>query len=90
MKHAVILHAMEQTSRGHWYQWLKSELEERGYAVWVPNLPHSDHPDTEEMTEFLLANKDWDFNDNLLIGHSSGSVEVLYLLQYLQYLYWFE
>lgn len=78
---AVILHAMAQTSQGHWYQWLKSELEERGYTVWVPDLPHSDHPDTKEMTEFLLAHNEWDFNDNLIIGHSSGSVEVLYLLQ---------
>lgn len=81
MKRAVILHAMEQNSQGHWYQWLKSELEQRGHAVWVPDLPHSDHPDTKEMTEFLLARNEWDFHDNLIIGHSSGSVEVLYLLQ---------
>jgi predicted alpha/beta hydrolase family esterase len=80
-KRAVILHAMEQNNQGHWYPWLKSELEKRGYAVWVPNLPHTDHPDTAEMTTFLLGNTDWDFTDNLVIGHSSGAVEVLYLLQ---------
>ena len=81
MKKAVILHAMEQNSRGHWYSWLKIKLEELGYKVWVPDLPHSDHPDTIEMTEFLLSNSEWDYSDNLVIGHSSGSVEVLYLLQ---------
>ncbi len=81
MKRAVILHAMEQNSQGHWYPWLKSQLETRGYEVWVPDLPHAEHPDTSEMTQFLLSNNIWSFQDNLIIGHSSGSVEVLYLLQ---------
>lgn len=80
MKRAVILHAMEQSPQGHWYQWLKSQLENRGYEVWVPELPHPEHPDTQEMTRFLLSSN-WDFNKNLLIGHSSGAVEILYLLQ---------
>jgi predicted alpha/beta hydrolase family esterase len=84
MKRAVILHAMDQTSQGHWYPWLKSELEKRGYQVWVPDLPHTSKPDTREMTAYLMGNKDWDFTDNLIIGHSSGSVELLYLLQALQ------
>ena len=80
MKKAVILHAMEQNSKGHWYPWLKKELESTGYEVWVPDLPNANHPNTEEMTEFLVASG-WDFKDNLVIGHSSGAVEVLYLLQ---------
>lgn len=71
---------MEQSPNGHWYPWLKKQLEARGYEVWVPDLPHPDHPDTKEMTDFLLSSN-WDFNKNLLIGHSSGAVEVLYLLQ---------
>ena len=81
MKRALILHAMDQSSQGHWYPWLKTELEKRDYQVWVPNLPHTHNPDTREMTAFLVDNKDWDFSNNLIIGHSSGSVEVLYLLQ---------
>lgn len=80
MKRAVILHAMDQTPSGHWYQWLKTQLEGRGYEVWVPKLPHPECPDTSEMTSFLLNSK-WDFDNNLVVGHSSGAVEVLYLLQ---------
>lgn len=80
MKRAVILHAMGQNSKGHWYPWLKAELGRRGYRVWVPNLPTADHPDPTKMTEFLLARKDWDWEDNLVIGHSSGAVEMLHLL----------
>lgn len=81
MKRAVILHAMDQTSKGHWYPWLKQELERRGYEVWMPDLPNTDRPDAAEATRFLLSNASWDFQDNLVIGHSSGAVEALFLLQ---------
>lgn len=80
MKKAVILHAMEQTSKGHWYPWLKAQLEQRGYEVWVPDLPNNFYPSVEEVKELLLSTS-WDFEDNLIIGHSSGSLQVLYVLQ---------
>lgn len=79
MKRAVILHATEQDSQGHWYQWLKRELEKRDYEVWVPDLPNSDHPNGVAYNQILL-DKGWDFSDNLLIGHSSGAVQILNLL----------
>lgn len=72
---------MEQNAKGHWYPWLKVELEKRGYEVFVPNLPSPDLPSTEEMTAYLLNQKDGDYTDDLIIGHSSGAVEILYLLQ---------
>lgn len=71
---------MDQTPNGHWYQWLKTQLEDRGYEVWIPELPHPECPDTSEMTKFLL-DSEWNFKDNLIIGHSSGAVEILYLMQ---------
>ncbi len=79
-KRAVILHAMEQTSQGHWYPWLKEKLEKRGYEVWVPDLPNNFYPSAVEAKELLLSSG-WDFSDNLVIGHSSGSLQLLYLLQ---------
>lgn len=80
VKRAVILHAMEQTSQGHWYPWLKDQLEQRGYEVWVPDLPNNFYPSVEEAKELLLSSG-WDFTDNLIIGHSSGSLQALYLVQ---------
>lgn len=81
MKRAVILHAFEQTSKSHWYPWLKGQLEERGYEVWAPDMPNNSHPNARETTDFLLANKNWNFKNDLMIGHSWGAVQILHLLQ---------
>ncbi|HLC92029.1 MAG TPA: hypothetical protein VJC09_03170, partial [Candidatus Saccharimonadales bacterium] len=61
IKKVVILHAMGQTSKGHWYPWLKTELEKRGYQVWVPDMPSPNMPNARQTTDFLLSNKNWDF-----------------------------
>ncbi|MES2970719.1 MAG: alpha/beta fold hydrolase [Patescibacteria group bacterium] len=81
MKRAVILHCFQGTSASHWYPWLKQQLENYGYEVWAPDMPHNHQPNARETTDFLLANKEWDFNDNLLIGHSWGAVQAMHLLQ---------
>lgn len=80
MKNALILHAMEQNSQGHWYPWLKKYLEDKGYKVWVPDLPNTNLPNNEAAKEMLLSG-DFEFNGSLIIGHSSGAMQALYLLQ---------
>jgi len=80
MKRAVILHGTDGTPDHNWFPWLKSELEKHGYQVWVPGLPNSHEPDHLRYNEFLFGSG-WDFTDNLVIGHSSGAVSVLNLLE---------
>lgn len=79
MKRAVILHGTDATPDDNWFPWLKAQLEARSYEVWVPQLPNAHMPSTRRWTKFLLDSR-WDFQDNLLVGHSSGAVEILHLL----------
>lgn len=80
MKKAVILHGTGGKPESNWFPWLKKELENKGYEVWVPFLPGNETPNRQVYNDFLLG-EGWDFTDNLVIGHSSGSVSVLNLLE---------
>jgi predicted alpha/beta hydrolase family esterase len=81
MKNAIILHGTGNTPEGNWFRWLEKQLQERGYEVWLPHLPDAEVPNAEKYNKLLL-NHGFDFNkETILVGHSSGSVAILNLLQ---------
>lgn len=79
VKRVSILHGTDAGPEENWFPWLKGKLEAEGYEVWVPQLPECHVPNRETYNDFLLGS-DWDFTDNIVVGHSSGAVEVLNLL----------
>ena len=79
MKRAVILHGTGNTPADNWFPWLKRTLEEFDYEVFVPQLPEAQAPNRHKYEDFLLESG-WDFSDNVIIGHSSGSTTLLNLL----------
>lgn len=82
MKHALILHGTDASPEHNWFSWLKERLEQVGYKVWLPQLPDSDKPNAKTYNQFLLSNPNFEFNDEtIVVGHSSGAVEILHLLQ---------
>jgi serine hydrolase len=80
----LILHGTDGSPESNWFMWLKGVLIGKGHEVWLPQLPHSNTPNTKTYNEFLLSNSDFVFDKNtVIIGHSSGAVEILSLLQHL-------
>lgn len=80
----LILHGTDASPQSNWFMWLKGVLIGKGHQVWLPELPDSDIPSTKRYNEFLLANEGFTFDqDTVIIGHSSGSVAALNLLQHL-------
>jgi predicted alpha/beta hydrolase family esterase len=79
MKRALILHGTDGSPGSNWLPWLKSTLKTKGYEVWTPQLPDCHTPNRETYGDFLFS-QGWDFTDNIVLGHSSGAVEVLNLL----------
>jgi len=75
MKQALILQGWYQKQESNWYPWLKDELEKRGYAVFLPDLPtmHTDMPDMQRQLtaiEKLLTIDD----ATIAFGHSLGAL----------------
>ena len=83
MKNAIILHAMGNSPNDHWYPWLRSELEKKGYEVWVPELPDTDNPSIKVWVPYILKNGKFTEN-TIIIGHSAGAAVILSLLEELK------
>ena len=80
MRRAVILHGTDGSpDELPWQAWLRNELEANAYSVYFPQLPNCHTPNLEIYDEFLHSSN-WDFSDNLVIGHSSGATTILHLL----------
>ncbi len=82
MKNAIILHGTNGSSQENWFPWLKKELEALEYQVWVPDLPGANEPNIQRYNEFLMKNKPFELaEETILVGHSSGAVAILGLLE---------
>jgi len=81
VKNAIILHGTMGSPEENWFAWLKTKLEEQKINVWLPQLPITDKPDPKNVIPFILNNCPFRITTNtIIIGHSSGAVEILHLL----------
>jgi predicted alpha/beta hydrolase family esterase len=82
MKKAIILHAWYEKTDMDWYPWLKTELEKKGYTVFLPELPtmSTDSPDLNTLMQFIESLTDID-SETVIIGHSLGALLALRLAE---------
>src|SRR3990167_2185101 len=67
----LILHGYKSSANGAFAPWLKQELEQKGYTVQVPELPHPDEPKESEQVQHVLKNCRID-EHTIIVGHSLG------------------
>jgi hypothetical protein len=79
MKNAIILHGTKDKNTDFWFPYLKEKLEEKGFTVWLPQLPNSEVPNLRDNMSFVLENGTFT-KDTVLIGHSSGAQLILSVL----------
>ena len=83
MVQVFIIHRWGGTPESDWYPWLKSELENNGYYVKIPEMPDTEEPKIDawlnKLKEEIVANE-----KTILIGHSIGCQTILRYLEVLE------
>lgn len=72
MKRVFIIHQWMADAQGDWYPWLAQQLKEKGYEVFLPQMPNQDNPIIEERVSFLDNLVGTPDMDTYFIGHSIG------------------
>lgn len=83
MKTVYIIHGWGGSPNEPIHRWLKSQLEEKGFEVVVPEMPHPDNPTIEDWVSKLnevIKNPD---ENTVLVGHSIGCQTILRYLEQL-------
>lgn len=80
MEKAFILHGTGASPKDHWFLWMKEKLEEKGLEVYAPDFPTPEGQNLENWMEVLQEYPEID-EDTILIGHSTGAVFILSILE---------
>lgn len=72
MPKLLLIHGFEGSSKVGWLPWLEEKASSLGYFVYNVDLPNSDHPDFDEVMQFLREICS-NFSDrDSVMGHSLG------------------
>lgn len=71
-KRVFIIHGWDGYPEEGWFPWLKAELENRGFAVFVPQLPKADEPRINNWVPVLKVAVGIANDQTYFVGHSMG------------------
>lgn len=81
MKKVIIIHGWDGYPEECWFQWLKKEMEDRGFQVEVPQMPDAATPEIEKWVPYLAELVGEPDNEIYLVGHSIGVQTILRYLE---------
>ena len=77
VKRAFLIHGWQSYPEKSWKPWLKNELERKGFRVFVPAMPDTNHPKMNAWVEHLTKIVGTPDKDSYFIGHSLGCITIL-------------
>jgi len=81
-KRALILHAWQNTSDNHWYPWLRKTLEDRGYTVYLPDIPTMNTMSPDLPAQMKYIEKEIPLSSDFIVfGHSLGTLLAMRLAE---------
>lgn len=84
MKRAFLIHGWGGFPEEGWRPWLKNELENKDFVVFVPAMPDTEHPKLNVWLEELKKTVGTSDEDCYFVGHSLGCVTILRYIETLQ------
>jgi len=81
MKRVFIVHGWGGCPKEGWFPWLKKELEKKGYKVYVPKMPNTEHPKINVWVNYLSKQVGECDKNTFFVGHSIGCQTVLRYLE---------
>ncbi|OGY60349.1 MAG: hypothetical protein A3I31_00040 [Candidatus Colwellbacteria bacterium RIFCSPLOWO2_02_FULL_44_20b] len=79
-----VIHRWSGRPNTDWYPWLKTELEARGYEVFVPLMPHPETPTIEDYVVCLSEAVGVPDRQTHFVGHSIGCQTIMRYLAGIQ------
>lgn len=80
-KRVFIVHGWEGSPEDCWIPWLKDELEQKGFAVYVPAMPHPETPTITDWVECLSRAVGEPDGETYFVGYSIGCQAILHYLE---------
>jgi len=76
-KRVFVVHGWGGYPEEGWFPWLKKELEQEDFEVFVPAMPNTDEPKIEEWIPHLANLISEPDKNTYLLGHSIGCLAIL-------------
>jgi predicted alpha/beta hydrolase family esterase len=76
-KRVFIIHGWGASPQDDWFPWLKKELDQKGFEVFVPEMPNTEKPKIEEWVPFLADLVGKPDENTYFVGHSIGCQTIM-------------